>query len=339
MLCTFIIPAYNASNTIVRCLDSIYTLALNVADFEVIIIDDCSKDNTIAVVEEYAKQHTNITLLRQAENHRQGAARNRGVAIAKGKYIVYVDSDDESAKGVVDALQLAEKNNLDMVAMHYVNVDQHGNITEKEPITLDGVFTGVDLQNEHYYWCSGPVPYVYKLSFLQQVNYPFAEDVLFEDSDFVQVHLYHAKRMMYSAQCAYRVHYNATSTTHTRTFRQFSDYFLLGTRMLKFYHSLEDKTSRFAYGVNEGGSWNIWMSCKRLMKLSTVADVRAFYERIDTYINRADYLHYTEPAYCWTWWTKLCLKHKKIAMVLTFFAQISFKLVKTMQRLIVNLNS
>lgn len=328
MLCSFIIPAYNASNTIVRCLDSIYALALNVDDFEVIVIDDCSKDNSMAVVEEYAKQHTNITLLRQTENHRQGAARNRGVAIAKGKYIVYVDSDDESAKGVVDALQLAEKNDLDMVAMHYVNVDQHGNITKKEPITLEGVFTGVELQTMHPYWGTAPWPYIYKTSFLQQVNYPFVEDVLFEDSDYVNVHLYHANRMMYSPSLAYHMYYNATSTTHTTTYKHAADYVLLGTRMLKFYHSLEDKTSTYALGIREGGSWNIWLSCKRLIKLSSIADVRAFYERIDTYINRADYLHYTEPAYCWTWWTKLCLKHKQIAIMLVAIGQWGYKAMR-----------
>ena len=189
---SFIIPAYNASSTIVRCLDSIYALTLDIADFEVIVIDDCSKDNTIQVVEQYAKQHTNITLLRQSKNHRQGAARNRGVNIAKGKYIIFVDSDDESGKGVINALQLAEKHDLDMVAMHYVNVDEHGNITPKNEIKLDGVFTGVELQTKQAYWCTGPVPYVYRASFLQQVNYPFAEDVLFEDTDFVNVHLYHA---------------------------------------------------------------------------------------------------------------------------------------------------
>lgn len=325
MLCSFIIPAYNASNTIVRCLDSIYALGLAEQEFEVIIIDDCSKDNTIAVVEEYAQQHTNITLLCQLENHRQGAARNRGIAIAKGKYIVYVDSDDENDKGVVNALRLAEKNDLDMVAMHHVNVDQHGNVTEKEPITLDGVFTGVELQTKQPYWGTAPWPYIYKTSFLQQVNYPFTEDVLFEDSDYVTVHLYHAKRMMYSARCAYRVHYNATSTTHTTTYKHVADYVLLGTRMLKFYHSLNDTTSAYAQGILEGGSYNIWTSCKRLIKLSTVADVRAFYERIDTYINRADYLHYTQPAYCWTWWTKLCLMHKKIAIMLVAMGRLGYK--------------
>ena len=191
MLASFIIPAYNASTTIVRCLDSIYTLGFSEQEFEVICIDDRSTDNTIEVIEQYAKQHSNLTLLCQSENHRQGAARNRGIAIAKGKYIVYVDSDDESDKGVVKALQLAEVHELDMVAMHYINVDEHGNISEKEAIKIDGVFSGIEMQTQQAYWCSGPVPYLYNTAFLQRVNYPFTEDVLFEDSDYVNFHLYY----------------------------------------------------------------------------------------------------------------------------------------------------
>lgn len=327
MLVSFIIPSYNASKTIIRCLDSIYNLSLHENEFEVICIDDCSTDNTLEVIERYAKQHTNITHLRQAQNHRQGAARNRGVAIAKGKYIVFVDSDDESEKGVVEALQLADQHELDMVAMHYVSMDQHGKILETEPITLRGVFTGVELQTKHPYWCTGPVSYVYNAEFLKLVNYPFTEDVLFEDSDYVTVHLFHAQCMMYSPATSYKIHYNPQSTTHTISYKHVADYVLLGTRMLKFYHSLEDKTSKYALGICEGGSYNIWMSCKHLIKLSSMADVRAFYERIDTYINRADYRHYTNPAYCWTWWTKLCFKHKMIAIMLVALGQWVYKAI------------
>lgn len=330
LFCSFIIPAYNAHSTIVRCLDSIYALALNENDFEVICIDDCSTDNTIEVIEKYMQQHTNISLLRQAENHRQGAARNRGINIARGKYIVFVDSDDESEKGVIDALHLAEEHNLDMVAMHYVNIDEHGNVTSKESITLERVFTGIELQTIHSYWATAPWPYIYRTSFLQQVNYPFAEDILFEDSDFVNIHLYHARRMMYSTKCAYRVHYNATSTTHTTTYKHVADYLLLGTRMLRFYNSLENKTSTYALGIREGGSCNIWMSCKRLIKLSSIADVLAFYKRIDGYVDRTTLLSYQEPRYCWTWWTKLCLSHKYIAILLILIGQRLYELRKIM---------
>lgn len=326
MLASFIIPSYNASTTIVRCLDSIYALGLSEQEFEVICIDDCSKDDTIDVIEQYAKQHTNLTLLSQAENHRQGAARNRGVTIAKGKYIVYVDSDDESDKGLLLALQLAETHNLDMVAMHYVNVDEHGNLSEKEMIQLDRVFTGVEMQTMHPYWGTAPWPYIFKADFLKKVNYPFVEDVVFEDSDYVNVHLYHAQRMMYNPVSSYRVHYNSQSTTHTMSYKHVADYLLLGTRMLKFYNSFPEKNSKYALSILEGGSYNIWMSCKRMVKLPTMRDVQMLYDRVDHYTNRFDLLSYTEPAYCWTRWTKLCLAHKRIAICIIAIGILVYKI-------------
>ena len=325
---SFVIPAYNASATIVRCLDSIYNLALTESDFEVICIDDCSKDNTIAIIEEYAKLRSNITLLRQTENHRQGAARNKGIAIAKGKYIVLVDSDDETDKGVLEALRLAETHDLDMVAMHYVNVNEKGNITEKEAITLNGIFTGNEMQTKHSYWGTAPWPYLYNASFLRKVNYPFAEDVLFEDSDFVNVHLYHAQRMMYCSACSYRVHYNSSSTTHTLSYKHMADYLLLGTRMLRFYDSLEEQNSTYALGIKEGGCYNVWQGCRRLFKLQSPRDVLAFFERVDFYTDRKALLQDTQSPYFWNWWTKLCLRCKFVAIPLASICIFTYKLIK-----------
>ena len=132
--------------------------------------------------------------------------------------------------------------------------------------------------------------------------------------------------MMYNKECSYCIYYNSQSTTHTTSYKHVADYLLLGTRMLKLYHSLEDKTSAYALGILEGGSYNIWKSCKRLIKLPSIRDVKMFYNRVDQYTNRFDLLNYTEPAYCWTKWTKLCLEHKKIAMVLIAIGQIIYKL-------------
>ena len=328
MLASFIIPAYNASATIVRSLDSIYNLALTESDFEVICIDDCSKDNTIAIIEEYAKLHSNITLLRQTENHRQGAARNKGVAIAKGKYIVFVDSDDETDKGVLEAWRLAEANELDMVAMHYVNINEKGDRTDKQAITLNGIFTGKEMQTKHSYWGTAPWPYLYNASFLRKVNYPFAEDVLFEDSDFVNVHLYHAQKMMYCSACSYRIHYNSTSTTHTLSYKHMADYLLLGTRMLRFYDSLEEQNSTYALGIKEGGCYNVWQGCRRLFKLQSPRDVLAFFERVDFYTDRKALLQDTQSPYFWNWWTKLCLRCKFVAIPLASISIFAYKLIK-----------
>lgn len=333
MLLSVIIPAYNANKTICRCLDSIYSaLSMVENEFEIIVIDDSSKDNTIELVQNYQKHHINLILLCQSENHRQGAARNRGLVVARGKYIVFVDSDDETDKGLVHALNVAEYHQLDMVAMNYVNVDEHGNIIEKEPIKIEGIFTGVELQTQHPYWGTAPWSYIYNSDFLKQVHYPFVEDVVFEDSDFITIHLYHARRIMYSTECAYRMHYNATSTTHTLTYKHIADYVLLGNRMLKFYHSLNDSTSQYSQSILEGGSYNVWISCKRLLKLSYIQDVCAFYDRIDSYMNRKALLNYFEPAYCWTWWTKLCLKYRCLAIVLIAVGQIGYKLKQLIKK-------
>lgn len=180
MLISFIVPAFNASSYIGCCLDSIMALKPDISDFEVIVVDDASEDNTVEIVKEYAIKYQQIQLLYQTENHRQGATRNRGVYVAKGRFIVFVDSDDQTAKGVIDSVRLAEKKEADMIAFRFVKVGVNGG-TEKIsslPYSSEMVFSGKELQTEFPYWNSAPWSYVYRKSFLEKVNYPFAEDVL-----------------------------------------------------------------------------------------------------------------------------------------------------------------
>ena len=279
-------------------------------EIEVIVIDDCSTDNTVDLVKDYARSHSSLILLYQSENHRQGAARNKGISIAKGKYIAFVDSDDETSKGVIAAVQLAEENGLDMVAMRYSKIGSDGSIDGEVSLPYDRLFTGKEMQTEFPFWGTAPWAYVYRKAFLDEINYPFEEDVLFEDSDFVNVHLFHAKRMSYCDECGYFMHYNSASTTHTLSFKHLCDYALLGTRMLKFYESFEDKNSKYAEGILEGGSYNIMKAFRKLPRLQSRSEVCAFYDRLDDHYNRELLLGYRKPAYCWTWWTRFCLKHR-----------------------------
>lgn len=291
MLISFIIPAFNASQTIVRCLDSIYSLVIPETEYEVIVIDDCSNDDTVTVIESYALSHENLTLLRQSENHRQGAARNRGLEIAKGQYILFVDSDDTIDTGVIKALNIAQQLDLDMVAMQYGRVSELGDksFAKELQYTEGETFSGIEFQKQNKYWCSAPWGYLYKKSFIQTVAYPFAEDVLYEDSDFVMNHLYQAKRMSYCSECAYLFFYNSQSTTHTTSFKHVADYMSLGVRMLSFYQRIESNNMPFARDILEGGVWNVNKACKRIWRLKSWKDVREFYHRIDAK-NHREYL-------------------------------------------------
>ena len=314
MLLSIIIPAYNAELTIARCLNSIYALSIQETEYEVIVIDDCSSDGTVALIEEYRYVHPNIVLLKQPHNHRQGAARNRGLSIAKGEYVVFLDSDDEIKPGVCSAIALAQNNDLDITIMKGVVVSPDGHITSTYSLPYDSneVFSGISFQTAHRFWCPGPVLYVFKKVFLDNVNYPFAENVLYEDSDFVNVHLYFSKKTGYCNECGYCIHVNTSSTTHTMSYKHVCDYALLGTRMLDFHNRIENKDTPYADSILEGGSWNIMQSCKNLFKLDSISSVRAFYDRFDMFADRKSLFHYREPAYCWTPWTRFCIRHRKL---------------------------
>lgn len=90
---SIIIPMYNSENTIVRCLNS--TINQEYLSFEIILIDDCSSDNTINIATNFLTENNiHYTLIRNTENMGAGASRNLGVSMARGRYIAFLDSDD-----------------------------------------------------------------------------------------------------------------------------------------------------------------------------------------------------------------------------------------------------
>lgn len=357
MLVSFIIPSYNSAHTVKRCLDSIYALPLKQSEFEVIFVDDCSTDNTIDIVQNYCPNTQesksgkvdNLILLHQPQNNRQGAARNRGISIAKGEYICLVDSDDAVADGIVSAIQLAKELKTDMVAFHFASANEHGQITgEKEHLSFapKQIFSGIEMQLTHSYWCSGPVAYLYSKAFLDQSNYPFYEGVLYEDSDFVSAHLYYAQRMAYSSEIGYIVHYREGSTTHSNNYKNNSDYLLLGTRMLVLYNiiqqdiaqqkRMDDGICKFADDVLEGACWNVTKSLKRLYKLPNGKEIVSFYKRVDAFVDRhklyADPLmHKFSYSHLWNTWSAFCMKHKYLSIVVNTMLSWAYKTLKNVK--------
>ena len=110
---SIVIPSHNSSNTIEECIRSV--LAQNLSSFELILVDDGSTDQTISIVEEMCKRYPQIHIL--ARNHEGvSAARNAGLELAKGEFLVFLDSDDlfqpDSFNQVLETIQ---KNSLDMV--------------------------------------------------------------------------------------------------------------------------------------------------------------------------------------------------------------------------------
>ena len=114
---SIIVPIYNVEEFIVECLQSV--VAQTYRDYELILVDDCGTDGSMSVAARFASHPTlegKMRILRHDRNRGLSAARNTGTAAAKGKYILFLDSDDILAP---DCLQLlvekAESTDAEMV--------------------------------------------------------------------------------------------------------------------------------------------------------------------------------------------------------------------------------
>lgn len=90
---SIIVPVYNVEKYIRPCFESIFKQGLDENDFEVIIVNDGSTDNSMEMISDIISQHNNISVINQ-ENLSLSVARNNGIAAAKGEYILMLDSDD-----------------------------------------------------------------------------------------------------------------------------------------------------------------------------------------------------------------------------------------------------
>jgi glycosyltransferase involved in cell wall biosynthesis len=124
---TIIIPVHNTEKYLCRCLDSI--LAQTFTDFECILVDDFSKDNSVEICESYAKKDNRIILLKNTENIGTSLTRQKGLRCAKGEYIQFVDSDDYIEKDMLEKMyNKASAENLDIVFCDFITHQESRNI-------------------------------------------------------------------------------------------------------------------------------------------------------------------------------------------------------------------
>lgn len=121
---SIIIPLYNCEKYIKQCLDTIFRQEMNESDFEVIVIDDGSKDSGYSLAFEYAKRHQNILVVKQ-ENQGVACARNNALEKATGDYVTFVDADDMLVSGSLRTLlKIAVENKADIVKASHKEVSE-----------------------------------------------------------------------------------------------------------------------------------------------------------------------------------------------------------------------
>ena len=136
-----IICAYNEEKYIDNCLRSLMNQRVWFK-FDIVIIDDCSTDNTINVLNEYAN---NIKLFKNEKNMGIGYSSNLGVKKSKTKYVIRVDADDYVSEHFLSSLYLLLESNsyANSVACDYYKVDKVGNILDRYNCLKDPIACGI----------------------------------------------------------------------------------------------------------------------------------------------------------------------------------------------------
>jgi glycosyltransferase involved in cell wall biosynthesis len=109
ILISVVIPAYNYGAVVGRALDSV--LVQWGDDIELLVVNDGSSDNTVAVLEDYASRYPARIQIVNQNNAGPAAARNRGIRLSKGQYVLLLDADDELLPGAFECLRTALRNN------------------------------------------------------------------------------------------------------------------------------------------------------------------------------------------------------------------------------------
>lgn len=227
---SIIVPVYNTEKYLRECLNSLINQTLQ--DIEIICIDDGSTDNSLNILNEYAQKDKRIKVLTQ-NNQKQGAARNRGLAIAKGEYIQFVDSDDYIVLNACEDLyKKCTEYNLEMLIFGGVNFN---NKTKKLIPSPAYQFSYVpqnyknkllnfkDCSNFVVNMPTGACFTIYKKQYIDNLNIVFAESIYFEDNVFFVKAITNVNRLFLYDQVYYYRRIHDLSTTQNWNVH-FTDY-------------------------------------------------------------------------------------------------------------------
>lgn len=216
---SIIVPVYNAEKYLEKCIDSL--LKQNIKDYEIIFVNDCSKDNSKKIIEEKLKNIDNIVILDNEQNLGLSDTRNKGISVAKGEYIIFVDSDDYIETNVLlDIFTKLKENNFPDI-MYFGFYEENGEYVEKkrgfkcETNRLYDAydFMKVELKKRNLY---APACFAtYKRTFILNNNLHFESGLLHEDELWTPNALLSAKTVYVGSDYFY--HYVRHSNSITRS--------------------------------------------------------------------------------------------------------------------------
>lgn len=208
MSLTIVIPIYNVEKYIEKCLLSCLCQDIPASDYEIIVVNDGTKDRSLEIAERIAAEYSNIKIISQ-ENQGLSAARNTGLAAAKGEYIWFIDSDDwieENCLGQI--IQALLKDEPDVLYIGCCWTDGKNELKrilsyQKSPLTgPEALKSGLFPMAQQS---------IVKSSFMKNNNFKFYEGIYHEDSELTPRIHYKSSKISFLNRVVYFYFQNANS--------------------------------------------------------------------------------------------------------------------------------
>jgi len=219
MQLSFIIPLFNTQAYITKCISSLYEQSLDEKEFEIIVVNDGSTDQSAALIEQHFGHRPNLHLFTQA-NQGESVARNLGLEKASGDYILFVDADDFLFPNTLSPLlKKANDLQLDMLRFEFAYVDTSDSYTcdalliKERSLCAEHILKGTQLYARAFYGTLNCWTILYSRQFLKQEGLQFHPQIQSgEDAEFVFRTLLHAQRTMYLPEIVYAYRKTVFST-------------------------------------------------------------------------------------------------------------------------------
>ena len=265
---SIVIPMYNVEKYIGECLDSIARQGYE--SLEVICVDDGSTDGSLAVAEEWHKQHPTLDLkILQQSNKRQAAARNAAFDVARGEYIIMLDSDDVLFDGFLITLdKYIYTSEPDIVAYNVVNWYPNNkqqfdkNTTYSHPAyrSFESGKAFLDYFVKLKHWGPTGMFYIFKRTMLAEYKLRFMEGVYHEDDLFIVQLCYSAQMIVVAPELEYCYRMREGSTMHSQNIGNVMDKFTVAFALEKFFlekNDINPITKSIIFNVAANGIYSL----------------------------------------------------------------------------------
>ena len=232
-LISVIIPVYNGEKYLQQCIDSIINQTY--PNWELLLIDDGSKDSSGTICDEYAERYTQISVIHQ-KNAGQAAARNAGVAMAKGEYVSFVDCDDwmesDMFATMIDTLQ---REQAEVIVCGYK--EEYGSY--QKGLNGDGSKKVYEASDALKLVLQGRIgSYLWSMLFSREVvQEPMPDLNPYEDHATIFKWIAHARRVVVLHRAFYHYRQIESSSLHTYNPKKGNHYFLA---VKERYHYISD---------------------------------------------------------------------------------------------------